>query len=244
MCNDMFRALRADEIECRVGRSMEKGVSLLLYKDARCDQNILDETVGPMNWQRSHERDNANCIVSLWDNEKQQWISKEDTGTESYTEKEKGLASDSFKRACFNWGIGRELYTAPFIWIKAEDCKKLTQDGGRWVCKDDFVVSNIEIQNKRILSIAINNRTSGKIVFRYDDPLWRAKTTDELERANENFGKTFSFNRDDAIAELRSLLTVDEIKATCQQKRVALMSDLEDVTLMAMLNKARRRNAG
>jgi len=244
MCNDMFRALRADEIECRIGRAMEKGVSLLLYKDARCDQNILDETVGVMGWQRTHSRDNANCTVSLWDKEKQQWISKEDTGTESYTEKEKGLASDSFKRACFNWGIGRELYTAPFIWIKAEDCKKLAQENGRWVCKDDFVVSNIEIQNKRILSIAINNKTSGKVVFRYNEPVYGAKLEDDLTKGNEHFGKTFTFNRDDAIAELQTLLTMDEIRATCQQKRVALMSDLEDVTLMAMLNKARRRNAG
>ena len=97
-----FRELRADEIDCRVAMVKENGCSLLLYKDARCDMNILDETVGEMNWQRQHGRDNANCIVSIWDNEKNQWISKEDTGTESYTEKEKGLASDSFKRACFN----------------------------------------------------------------------------------------------------------------------------------------------
>lgn len=66
--------------------------------------NILDEEVGQENWQRSHSRDNANCTVSIWDDSKKQWISKEDTGTESNTEKEKGLASDSFKRACFNWG--------------------------------------------------------------------------------------------------------------------------------------------
>lgn len=118
-----FRLLKASEIDCRIATVSQKGVSVLLYKDARVDQNILDETVGPMNWQRSHSRDNANCTVSLWDDEKKQWISKEDTGTESYTEKEKGLASDSFKRACFNWGIGRELYTAPFIWIPAGDCK-------------------------------------------------------------------------------------------------------------------------
>ena len=118
---NLFRYLTADEIECRVATVSEKGCSLLLYKDARCDMNILDETFGPMNWRRSHTRDNANCIVSIWDDEKQQWIDKEDTGTESFTEKEKGLASDSFKRACFNWGIGRELYTAPFIWIPAKD---------------------------------------------------------------------------------------------------------------------------
>ena len=78
-----FRTLQAGEIDCRIATVTEKGVSLLLYKDARVDQNILDETVGPMNWQRAHSRDNANCTVSIWDGEKQQWISKEDTGTES-----------------------------------------------------------------------------------------------------------------------------------------------------------------
>ena len=162
-----FRLLRADEIECRVAQAKEKGVSLLLYKDARCDQNILDETVGAMNWQRHHVRDNANCIVSIWDNERNMWVSKEDTGTESNTEKEKGLASDSFKRACFNWGIGRELYTAPFIWIKAEDCAKLKpkQRGDGWQCNDDFYVSKIAIENKRIVGLAIRNRTTGKRVF-------------------------------------------------------------------------------
>ena len=83
----MFRLLEADEIECRVSTCNEKGVSLLLYKDARCDQNILDETVGPMNWQKEYSRENANCTVSLWDEKKQQWIAKEDTGVESFTEK-------------------------------------------------------------------------------------------------------------------------------------------------------------
>ena len=99
----MFRDLRADEIDVRISQVGEGWLSLLLYKDARVDMDILDETVGNMNWQRKHLRDNANCIIEIWDKEKGQWISKEDTGTESYTEKEKGLASDSFKRAGFNW---------------------------------------------------------------------------------------------------------------------------------------------
>lgn len=98
-----FRDLKANEIDVRIATLNDKGASLLLYKDARVDMDILDETVGAMNWQRKHNRDNANCIVSIWDSEKKQWIEKEDTGTESFTEKEKGLASDSFKRACFNW---------------------------------------------------------------------------------------------------------------------------------------------
>ena len=91
MADCKFRDLRADEIECRVQRATKEGVSLLLYKNARCDQAILDETIGPMNWQRHHCRDNANCIVSIWDGEKKQWVEKEDTGTESNTEAQKGL---------------------------------------------------------------------------------------------------------------------------------------------------------
>lgn len=114
-----IRLLNADEIEVRVSVQKEMGCSLLLYKDARCDMRLLDETFGAMNWQRSHEVIDGNlyCTVSVWDEEKKQWISKQDVGTENRTEKEKSKASDSFKRACFNFGIGRELYTAPFIWV-------------------------------------------------------------------------------------------------------------------------------
>lgn len=174
MNTPMFRDLRADEIEVRVAQAKSNGVSLLLYKDARCDQNILDETVTPMNWMRSHTRENANCIVSIWDKEKSQWISKEDTGTESNTEKEKGLASDSFKRACFNWGIGRELYTAPFIWINAQDCTALKENGQRWQCFDTFAVQKIVIENKRIVAIAIKNTKSKKTCFVWQDEKWAA----------------------------------------------------------------------
>ncbi len=164
----MFRLLNADEIEARVSTINEKGCSLLLYKDARCDMNILDETVGAMNWMRSHTRDNANCIVSIWDENKQMWISKEDTGTESFTEKEKGLASDSFKRACFNWGIGRELYTAPFIWIPSENVK-ITQKNGKHTTYDKFVVEAIRYDDKRqITALSIKNQ-SGKRVYIFNN---------------------------------------------------------------------------
>ena len=114
--------LRADQIEFRVQSISKNGYAIILaYKDARCDMQRLDEVVGALNWARSHRRDNRNCIVSIWDEKKGHWISKEDTGTESNTEAEKGLASDSFKRACFNWGIGRELYDYPLIMIKLND---------------------------------------------------------------------------------------------------------------------------
>lgn len=160
-----FRNLKADEIECRVATCSEKGVSLLLYKDARCDMNILDETVGPMDWQRTHLRDNANCIVSIWDAEKQQWISKEDTGTESYTEAQKGLASDSFKRACFNWGIGRELYTAPFIWIPADQVNLTKRNDGKYTTYDTFKVKTIDIKDKKIVGLEIVNLKTRKVAF-------------------------------------------------------------------------------
>ena len=164
MCK--FRDLTAEEIDCRVSTCSEKGVSLLLYKDARCDMNILDETVGAMNWQRRHTRDNANCIVEIWDDAKKQWIAKEDTGTESYTEKEKGQASDSFKRACFNWGIGRELYTAPFIWVNASDCN-MKQYNGKWTTNDKFEVNDITIADKRITGLSIKNTKTGNIVYTF-----------------------------------------------------------------------------
>jgi hypothetical protein len=102
-----FRKLRANEIEARVATVNASGCSLLLYKDARVDQKLLDETVGVFGWKRSHELigDRLYCTVSIKDPDTGEWVSKQDVGTESYTEKEKGQASDSFKRACFNWGM-------------------------------------------------------------------------------------------------------------------------------------------
>lgn len=160
-----FRDLIAEDIECRVSTINEKGLSLLLYKDARCDMKILDETVGALNWKREHTRDNANCVVSIWCDEKKQWISKEDTGKESYTEKEKGLASDSFKRACFNWGIGRELYTAPFIWINKGNYTEKTGKNGQPITYDRFVVKEIEVKDGVITNLVIINSNTNKEVF-------------------------------------------------------------------------------
>lgn len=165
---NMFRVLRADEIDCRIAQVKENGLSLLLYKDARCDQNILDEVVGPFNWKREHTRDNRNCIVSIKNPETGEWISKEDTGTESNTEKEKGLASDSFKRACFNWGIGRELYTAPFVWVSSKDCK-ITEYRGKWACFDRFTVKGIGYTDGVITGLQIKNQATGKVCYSWGE---------------------------------------------------------------------------
>ena len=168
---NLFRTLRADEIDCRVATVKDSGVSLLLYKDARCDQNILDETVGPMNWQRQHSRDNRNCTVLLWDESKAQWIGKEDVGTPSNTEADKGLASDSFKRACFNWGIGRELYSAPFIWIPGDKCT-ISERNGKAACYDHFTVTEIAYKPdgaRDICKLTVRNDKTGKAVFSWED---------------------------------------------------------------------------
>lgn len=141
---EKIRLLRAEEIECRVATVNEKGVSLLLYKDARVDQKILDETFGAFGWQRTHQciEGNLYCTVSIYDKESGTWVSKQDVGTTGFTEKEKSQASDSFKRACFNWGIGRELYTAPFIWVPA-DKAAIQKKGDKYYCNTHFSVSSI-----------------------------------------------------------------------------------------------------
>jgi hypothetical protein len=170
-----FRDLKADEIELRIGMCKENGLTLLLYKDARVDMNILDDVVGAENWEREHYECKGNlfCKVGININYKKDgsipnWVYKSDCGTESNTEKEKGEASDSFKRACVNWGIGRELYSAPFVWVKSEDAQiKSSEYQGkkRYSCNDKFVVEKIAIDNKRITGLAIRNATLNKRVF-------------------------------------------------------------------------------
>ena len=170
-----FRNLTPDDIEVRVQSVKEKGLVLLLYKNARVDMNILDETVGAEYWQREHYECKGNlfCRVGIYcDNEGTTkppcWIWKSDCGTESNTEAQKGEASDSFKRACFNWGIGRELYTSPFIWISAEKCniQEREYNGKKtYSCNDKFEIEKIVIENKKIVGLAIKNVTTGKRCF-------------------------------------------------------------------------------
>ena len=168
---NQFRKLRADEIESRVqkiGKSKGGYYSMwLLYKDARCDMNVLDETVGAMNWQRHHTRDNANCIVSIYDEVNKQWVAKEDTGAESNTQAEKGLASDSFKRACFNWGIGRELYTAPTIFINLTE-DEVKQNGTRFQLNTvSFFVSDVQYNKYGQISYLEMRDNKNKVRYNY-----------------------------------------------------------------------------
>lgn len=157
-----FRDLTADDIEVRVQSSKWGRVTLLLYKNARVDMAILDETVGAENWQREHYECKGNlfCRVGV-KTEDNGWVWKADCGVESNAEKEKGEASDSFKRACTNWGIGRELYTSPIIQIPEENVRM--KDGK---CIDRFKVEKVKVENKKIVGLAIKNRDD-KRVFVY-----------------------------------------------------------------------------
>lgn len=203
-----FRRLKASEIDARVATVTDKGCSLLLYKDARVDQNILDETVGCLNWQRSHQLigDRLYCTVSIWDDYKKQWISKQDVGTESYTEKEKGQASDSFKRACFNLGIGRELYTSPFIWIPSGKVS-IVEKNGKATTYDRFIVDDIGYDD---------DGNVNRLVIR-------------------NIGTSFN-KRNDIVYQLGEAVT-EEQKEVNKQEKVATekISDVQLKSLILMI---------
>lgn len=147
--------LTAQDVECRVQQITENqngyGAILLLYKDARVDMKILDQVYGEMNWQRRHTVINGQlfCSVLIWDESKKQWIEKQDVGTESATEAEKGRASDSFKRACFNVGIGRELYNAPFIYIKLDAAEVRKNSKGKPTTYTRFNVTEMEYSREK-----------------------------------------------------------------------------------------------
>lgn len=172
-----FRPLKADEVECRIGTCSEKGVSLLLFKDARADMKLLDESVGAANWDCEYSEIGGRlyCTVGIYCmlvDGSMHWVYKQDVGTESNMEAEKGQASDAFKRACVKWGIGRELYTAPFIWVDKGKLQKyrFNEKSGRWACYDKFRVSHIATVDGRITELEIKNQYDYRVfVMRGDN---------------------------------------------------------------------------
>lgn len=169
----MFRLLTAEEVECRVAHvnQYKDECTLLLYKDARCDMNILDATVGPMNWQREHVLIDGQLFCKVGIREEHEnyvtgFVWKEDVGTESNTEAEKGRASDSFKRACFNWGIGRELYTAPQIVVP---CKR-EERNSKWITYDKFKVESIDYDENRKINKLVITKDGAKVFDMNEEP--------------------------------------------------------------------------
>ena len=230
-----FRNLKPNEIDCRVGNVSKNGngYSLLLYKDARVDMSILDETFGWDGWQREHEFKDGRlyCKVKIWSDRLNQWIVKEDVGTESYTEKEKGQASDSFKRACVNIGIGRELYTAPFIWIQGGDPKK-----DKWEVQEITYNEVGEIKSLKLIeqkSKKTWNFGTSQTVKRETKPLETNKDTYKkaLSRMSELYGR----GTEDCEKMLFSKLQIDKLES--EQQYAQAIEIIKRWNAMKLMNK-------
>lgn len=157
-----FRLLKPDEIECRVQTCKDNGVSLLLYKTARTDADLLDETVGAENWENDFKLVDGVLYGGIGVDYGKGLVWKWDAGTESQTESDKGRASDAYKRAGFKHGIGRELYSAPSIWIGSDKCTIKQGKNGKPACFDDFEVAEIRYDDQERISnirIVIGDRT-------------------------------------------------------------------------------------
>ena len=239
-----IRLLKAEEIECRAAIVKDNGVSLLLYKDARVDQKILDEIFGPFGWQRSHQNIDGNlyCTVSVYDKDSGTWVSKQDVGTTNFAEKEKSQASDSFKRACFNWGIGRELYTAPFIWVPAGKTE-IKKNGDKYYCNDILFVSSIGYSEDREI-------TELKIVNSKGIPVYELKAKGDVNKAQEEPERQEDQEKSITRAQMNSLnaelertgVTMEAVQKRYKIQTPETMSENSYNKVMAAL--ARTKSAG
>lgn len=217
-----IRLLYPDEIDVRVQEVKEKYVKLLLYKDARCDMRILDETFGIDGWKRTHQTINGNlyCTVSVWSDRLNQWIEKQDVGTESNAEAEKGQASDSFKRACFNLGIGRELYTPIDIKIWANDTDIQSYKGKyKLGFKEKFSVKSLTVDRGKIVALVIINQ-NGKTVFTYSNQSTQQKKQQTTKEPVINADQVIQII--DLVKDTKTNL--EDLLAYCKIKNVDSMT--------------------
>lgn len=158
--NFSFPLLTADQIEVKVKQVTAKGAVLLLYKNVRTDMDILDSVIGPCNWANDYTEHKGNlyCGIGIYDTDTDRWVWKWDCGIESRADSEgnqkKGEASDAFKRAGFRWGIGRELYSSPFIFVKVPTKPK----GSNFELEDrfqSFEVKEIQYTERKISGLLI-----------------------------------------------------------------------------------------
>lgn len=253
MCN--FRELRENEIQIRAEqcKALDKNntsayVVYLLYKDARCDMAILDETVGAMNWKREHSVVNNNlfCKVSIFNEKTNDWVSKEDVGVESYSEKEKGQASDSFKRACVNWGIGRELYTAPFIYVKlSQEQFKVSSDGKKEkvIPLLDPYVSEIGYnKNREIVKLEITDRKTQNVIYAYGMPKKAPKQV--KEEPKKEIKKDLPLASEESCNELKSLVDDDTIGKILIKNNALNLNELQQDLVNRYINyyKSKKEN--
>lgn len=233
-----FRTLKANEIDCRIQSLNEKngnvGAVVLLYKDARVDMRLLDEVVGAMNWKREHTiiGDRLYCTVSIYNEHIYDWVGKSDVGTESNTEKEKGQASDSFKRACFNWGIGRELYSAPFIYIKLQKGEWYPGKDGKPKSNAKFTVKEIEYDENRNISKLTIVDSKGAVRYTMGGSAVPVQTTKPKETHVAGYEEFCKLAKDNNVppAEITKY-----IAGTYKKPRLALLDEFEMVAALEWL---------
>lgn len=200
------RLLKPNEISCRVQQINEKGLSLLLYVTSRAGQVLLDEKYGPLGWQDSYKVIDGDlyCSISAWDNGKQQWVTREDVGTASYTAKEKGRASDAFKRACVKHGIARELYSAPFIWIDRGQCN-IKDNNGKFTTYDKFKISEITYNGS-------NEIDSLEIINQNLDIVYKLYPSGKIDNIKLELIKDKAREADVPLEEICNLLKIKQIE--------------------------------
>ncbi len=168
----MMRLIRPDEINAYVKQVTRNNKGLiLLYKDSRYDMAILDELYGPFGWQVSYSevKGSLYCTIGVFDPQRSQWVEKTSNGMESDIEAQKGEASDALKRAGFLWGIGRELYTAPTIFVDL-NADEVDEYNGKKRLKlgVTFNVSEIDYDDKRNISRLTIVDRSGRQRFHWE----------------------------------------------------------------------------
>ena len=231
----LSRPLDISDIDFRV-QSINNGgyATILAYKDARVDMARLDDSVGSLNWQRKHEVIGGNlyCHVGIYNSEIKEWVWKTDVGTESMTEATKGQSSDSFKRACFNWGVGRELYSYPVISVKLNE-NEFDNKSGR--PKQTY---NLKIRDWRWYSEFTDGKISflaakdekGKLRFKWGEmkpkevePEYKQAAPTQVEAAPDSVVETPIKEEGDVKSFLKKEATpLDEIDGSNEERERAI----------------------
>jgi len=258
---ELSRPLDISDIDFRVQSINAKGyATILAYKDSRVDMNRLDEVVGHTGWQKRYELINGNlfCSVGVYDKDNNQWIWKQDVGTESMTEKEKGQASDAFKRACFNWGIGRELYEYPIISIPLVLDSEYEMSSGKprqkWGLKLRDWKWHTQFTDGKINYLACKD-TNGKLRFQWGTFVKEVtvqptvqptvKATKKVVDPDANI-EGFLKKKDEevsivltplesALQELSEITSIEQLKAWAKPKALELEKEGSDVAEMFKL---------
>lgn len=235
-----FRTLKANEIDCRIQSLGQKngavGAVVLLYKDARVDMRMLDEVVGALNWKREHAiiGDRLYCTVSIYNEHTGEWVGKSDVGTESNTEKEKGQASDSFKRACFNWGIGRELYSAPFTYINLQKGEWYEGKDGKPKSHAKFTVKEISYDENRNINKLIIVDSKGAVRFTMGGNAAPEQASKPKEKHVAGYDEFVALQQAHGVppAEITKYVATE-----FKKPRIALLDEFEMIAALEWLKK-------